>query len=294
MSRFVEVAVQLPVHGTYHDGVPAFAAGQVMVGRRVLVPFGSRGVTGVVVAESEEAPGEVEVRDVEALLDTEPAMGAELVELCRWIAGYYEAPLGEVIRAALPAGTRVQTASRVELTAEGQAALEGGGGAMARGAREVLGALAAGKELKGGQRRAVDELAAAGLVRLVRDVGRARVRDKTVRVAVLNREKQVTGDRRQVTGNVETVARPVSGPEGEAEVEAEVEIVEEEGGFAMPDFLGLGMAEVLELAKEKGVRVEVIGSGRAIEQFPSPGPARRSAECRVVFAHESAVSARSR
>ena len=51
MSRFVEVAVQLPVHGTFHYAVPAFAAAQALVGRRVLVPFGARGVTGLVVAE---------------------------------------------------------------------------------------------------------------------------------------------------------------------------------------------------------------------------------------------------
>ncbi|HUS69108.1 MAG TPA: primosomal protein N' [Kofleriaceae bacterium] len=197
MSRFVEVAVQLPVHGTYHYGVPAFCAGEALVGRRVLVPFGSRGVTGVVVGTSEEAPGEVEVRDLEALLDLEPALGADLVELCKWISSYYEAPLGEVIRAALPAGTRVHAASRVELTPEGRAALEGEGGALARGAREVLGALAAGKALKGGQRKAVEELAAAGMVMMVRDVGRARVRDKVVRVAVLVRPEDAPRSREE-------------------------------------------------------------------------------------------------
>jgi cell division protein FtsI (penicillin-binding protein 3) len=76
-------------------------------------------------------------------------------------------------------------------------------------------------------------------------------------------------------------------------VEAEVEVVEGDG-VVMPDFGGLGMVEVLEMAREKGVKVEVVGSGRAIEQFPPPGRTGRSAECRVVFAHESAVPARSR
>src|SRR5690606_6951803 len=144
-------------------------------------------------------PDVAEVRDVEALLDSEPALTPDLVELCRWIAGYYEAPLGEVIRAALPAGTRVKAATRVELSEGGRRALEGEGGALARSAREVLAALAAAggslatRALPPAARRPgarVEELSQAGLVNLVRDVGRARVRDRTVRVASLAREAE--------------------------------------------------------------------------------------------------------
>jgi cell division protein FtsI (penicillin-binding protein 3) len=65
------------------------------------------------------------------------------------------------------------------------------------------------------------------------------------------------------------------------------------GGVAMPDFTGLGIAQALELARERGIRVEVEGSGRAIAQFPPPGAANKSAECRIVFAHESAAPTRS-
>jgi len=61
----------------------------------------------------------------------------------------------------------------------------------------------------------------------------------------------------------------------------------------MPDFTGLGLAEALELARERGIRVEVEGSGRAIAQFPPPGAAHKPAECRIVFAHESTSPARS-
>jgi primosomal protein N' (replication factor Y) len=198
VSRFVEVAVQLPVAGTFHYSVPPFAADQALLGRRVLVPFGSRGVTGLVVGESEAPPGEVsQVRDLEAVLDSAPALTPDLVELCRWMASYYEAPLGEVIRAALPAGTQIQAATRIELTDDGRAALAGSGAALARGAREALAKLASAggalavKALPAAARRAggrVDELLAAGLVRQVREVGRARVRDRTVSVAVLGRE----------------------------------------------------------------------------------------------------------
>ena len=112
------------------------------------------------------------------------------------MASYYEAPLGEVFRAALPAGTRVGAATRVEVTEEGRRALDGDGGALVRSQREVLAALVAGGgslatgEVPGGKRGTtalVEELVAAGWVQVVRDVKRARVRDRTVRVAVVLR-----------------------------------------------------------------------------------------------------------
>src|SRR6185295_13504371 len=100
----VEVAVGLPVAGTFHYEVPAGM--DARVGARVLVPFGGRGVTGVIVKSGGEAPVG-EVRFVRELLDEAPALDSALIELCLWIADYYEAPPGEVLRAALPAGTAV-------------------------------------------------------------------------------------------------------------------------------------------------------------------------------------------
>jgi hypothetical protein len=73
---------------------------------------------------------------------------------------------------------------------------------------------------------------------------------------------------------------------------AEDEVVQS-GPGGMPDFTGLGVAEALELAGQHGIRVEVEGSGRAIRQFPPPGAPSEAAECRIVFAHESAASPRS-
>ena len=73
---------------------------------------------------------------------------------------------------------------------------------------------------------------------------------------------------------------------------AEDEVVQS-GPGGMPDFTGLGVAEALELAGQHGIRVEVEGSGRAIRQFPPPGAPSEAAECRIVFAHESAAPPRS-
>ena len=129
MSPYVEVAVGLPVAGTFHYAVPDRLAAGARVGARVLVPFGNRGVTGVVVREGVEVPeaSQAQVKAIRDVLDAEPAMDPSLVELCLWIADYYEAPPGEVVRAALPAGTQVAAAATLGLTEAGQAALAGGG-----------------------------------------------------------------------------------------------------------------------------------------------------------------------
>lgn len=87
-------------------------------------------------------------------------------------------------------------------------------------------------------------------------------------------------------------AAPVASDEGApADEEVPEALASDPGG--MPDFTGMGVAEALELARERGIRVEVEGSGRAIAQFPPPGAANKPAECRIVFAHESAAPTRS-
>src|SRR5262249_34856482 len=72
VAAYVEVAAFLPVRGTYCYSVPADLAA-ARVGARVLVPFGPRGVTGVIVREGGAAPAGVAVRAVRDLLDDTPA-----------------------------------------------------------------------------------------------------------------------------------------------------------------------------------------------------------------------------
>ena len=103
----VEVALPLPVDQPYSYAVPdAFAP--VPAGARVLVPFGSRRLTGVVVSVDVDAPP-ARLRNVEDVLDDEPSLTDEMLRLTRWIADYYVCGWGEAIRAALPPGTDVES-----------------------------------------------------------------------------------------------------------------------------------------------------------------------------------------
>ncbi|HEX3576968.1 MAG TPA: primosomal protein N' [Thermoanaerobaculia bacterium] len=103
LSEFAEVAVPVAVHGTFTYSIPPELRDAVRLGSRVEVPFGPKRNTGFVVGLSDVVP-EGKIKPIHAVLDDdEPALLPEIIELCRWAAEYYIAPLGEMLRVALPA-----------------------------------------------------------------------------------------------------------------------------------------------------------------------------------------------
>ena len=79
------------------------------VGARVMVPFGGQRLVGVVVGLHDVAPGdEVEVKRVQQVMDEEALLPDELMELGKWVAAYYCAPLGEVLRGMMPLTAEVR------------------------------------------------------------------------------------------------------------------------------------------------------------------------------------------
>ena len=91
----------------------------------MVVPFGSRTVTGFVVARgAPAAAGAPAARDIEEVVAGEPAFDEAMIGFCRWVAEYYQAPIGEVLRAALPQGEQASATRAVRLTAAGRQALE--------------------------------------------------------------------------------------------------------------------------------------------------------------------------
>ena len=116
----VEVALPLPIFRTFTYEVPAALASGIEPGVRVLVPFGNGSRIGWVdrVAEGMEEAGELEkgTRSISAVLDRTPSLPPDLHDLCRWIAEYYIAPLGQVARTALPASLSSHSTQLVERT----------------------------------------------------------------------------------------------------------------------------------------------------------------------------------
>jgi primosomal protein N' (replication factor Y) len=101
--RFVEVALPLPLFQTFTYAVEEGLANPVAIGSRVVVPLRNGREIGVVVGIPEVSPLKRKPKAVIESPDAEPAVGASLLELCRWMADYYIVPLGVTLRTALPA-----------------------------------------------------------------------------------------------------------------------------------------------------------------------------------------------
>jgi primosomal protein N' (replication factor Y) (superfamily II helicase) len=100
MPAYCEVALPVPLDRTFTYSVPENLFAQR--GARVVVPFRKEKLIGVVTGVSDQAPADFEARAIEAVLDDEPLLGEQLLTLAEWIAQYYIAPLGEVLRGMLP------------------------------------------------------------------------------------------------------------------------------------------------------------------------------------------------
>ena len=100
MPAYCEVALPVPMDRPFTYAV---REGQrVRRGARVIAPFRNEKLIGVVMAIDAKAPAEFEVRYLEAVLDEEPLLSDSLLKLAEWMAQYYLAPLGEVLRGMLP------------------------------------------------------------------------------------------------------------------------------------------------------------------------------------------------
>jgi len=89
----------------------------VVVGQRVLVPLGRRGlVTGVVFACHEQAPEGYQAKYIEGLLDQHPILDEKALSLWKWIWTYYLCSPGDVLQAALPPTFKLQSETHLYLS----------------------------------------------------------------------------------------------------------------------------------------------------------------------------------
>jgi primosomal protein N' (replication factor Y) len=106
--QIVEVAIPLHLDRTFHYLVPESLLAEALPGRRALVPFGRRKLTGYILGAASDSPIE-NLKEIFEVLDNEPLWTGKESEFFRWVASYYLYPLGEVLKTALPAGINVQS-----------------------------------------------------------------------------------------------------------------------------------------------------------------------------------------
>ncbi len=119
-AKFAQVIIPLPVAGDFTYIVPPDMQPRMAIGLRVVVPFGKRHYyTGIVAGLSPVAPpGGMQLKEISILLDEKPIVRPQQIRLWRWMADYYLCTVGEVFKAALPSGLKLESETRVELSAE--------------------------------------------------------------------------------------------------------------------------------------------------------------------------------
>jgi primosomal protein N' (replication factor Y) len=117
--RFADLSLPVPLDQVFTYSLPETLRHRVRRGCRLLVPFGPRKLTGVVLRVHDDPPA-MEARAALQLLGEEPAISEELLSLAHWIGSYYCAPLGEVLRAMTPLASEVRKGKVYTLTDTGR------------------------------------------------------------------------------------------------------------------------------------------------------------------------------
>ena len=128
--QYAQVAVAVHLTKTYTYRLTAAMQKAARVGSRVMVQLGRKPTTGYIVSllphlRTGTSLIESEIKDVQELLDVDPPLTPEVLEITRWVADYYAAPWGEVMRAALPAGINASVEQTVSITPLGREELAG-------------------------------------------------------------------------------------------------------------------------------------------------------------------------
>lgn len=123
MADYVDVAVPLPLPKALTYQVPSSLSALARVGSRVRVPVGRRRIVGIVVGHRDEAPEKVKTRPLLGILDREPLLPPDLLQLAEEASRYYLIPPGEMLRALIPADLPPWGDRRIRLSNAGALAL---------------------------------------------------------------------------------------------------------------------------------------------------------------------------
>lgn len=116
METYAQVLLPLPLNATFTYRVPHEMTDRARVGFRVIVPFGrKRFYTGIIQALSPKAPEGFEIRDIALTLDDTPIIRHPQLKLWDWLADYYLCAPGDVYKAAVPAGLKIESETFVEV-----------------------------------------------------------------------------------------------------------------------------------------------------------------------------------
>ncbi len=238
MARYADVVLPLPLSEAYTYALPEPLQPKVQAGCRLIVQFGPRKVyAAVVVALRDDCPNAgFTIKEALALLDDSPVLLPEQLSLWRWIADYYLCSIGEVCKAALPSGMKLESESVLTLNAEGDCSQS-----LSEGEAAVLALLQKRKTLKVAElQRRFSLRGVLPLVKTLLDKGLAFVREE---VKDTRRPKAVTSTAVSEGIPQAPLLHPLS--EAQGEVKAQIEgIFRERGVCLLHGVTGSGKTEV--------------------------------------------------
>ena len=119
MAKFANVILPLPISGSFTYSVPSIYEDEIEVGSRVLVQFGKKNYyTGIVELVHNNQPSGYEVKEIMMVLDAKPIVRHPQLKLWNWIAEYYLCSVGEVYKAAVPSGLKVESETYILLNSD--------------------------------------------------------------------------------------------------------------------------------------------------------------------------------
>jgi primosomal protein N' (replication factor Y) len=110
MRKYVDVILPLPLPHTFTYSLPVHTAEHIQPGCRVVVPFGRKKYyTAIVRSVHENEPAGYEVKEIATILDPSPVLLPKQFDFWEWLADYYLCSLGDVYKAALPSGMKIES-----------------------------------------------------------------------------------------------------------------------------------------------------------------------------------------
>ena len=118
MSNFADVILPLPLQEAFTYALPPECQTSARVGQRVIVPFGSRKFYTAIIIRLHDQMPPYPTKPVAEILDTEPVVLPEQLQLWKWVSDYYLCSMGDVFKAALPSGLKLESESIIMLNTD--------------------------------------------------------------------------------------------------------------------------------------------------------------------------------
>ncbi len=112
---YADIILPLPLANTYTYAIPTDFLEKLQVGMRVMVPVQRKIYTGIVYAIHQLKPEDYEVKEIYSVLDDYPIVRRPQLQFWEWISSYYQSFLGDVYKAALPSGLKLESETHIAL-----------------------------------------------------------------------------------------------------------------------------------------------------------------------------------